>query len=485
MKHVPPLKLLFDYEWRQLHRDAGFWALMLLFAGCLAFAVWNGARWAAELTGAITEARSDETARYAKLGAEFDEYGTAERRPHYAYDPANPDRLGRESGVRNAIMSVAPLAGLAIGQSDLYPPFYVVSLDDLETVLAAAEIENPQQLLTGRFDAAFVFLYLWPLLILALTYNLVSAERERGTLALLLSQPMDLRAWLRARAGLRFAVLFFPVLVLAIVGPLFFPGEGTVLEGWAQALHWISLLFVYGIFWAALAAVVAWRGRSSSRNALALSFLWLVLVVVVPAGSNLVLQAVYPMPSRMEYVGAMRDALDEARREGERLLGRYMQDHPEMVEGITERELSYFAAQRLMVENRVREDLLPVQARYEEQAARQRRWVRGLQFLSPAILLQDGLGDAAGVGMDRHRHFREQVRGFHVEWQGFLHPLILRQRLISSFEAIPEFEYRREPWSARARRAGMRMLGIGIPAAALLWIASRRAVFRRVSRFMQ
>lgn len=473
MKHSPPIRVLFDYEWRLLRRDPGFWALMLLFAGCLVFAVWNGARWSNALSASVEEVREEEAERYADLENQFEDARQADRPPNYASDIRNPDTFGRTLGVRNAVMPMAPLGGLAIGQSDLYPAFYVISLEDLETVLAATEIENPHQLFIGRFDAAFIFLYLWPLLILALTYNLVSAERERGTLALILSQPMNPRVWLRARTSLRFGILFAPAVGLGLAAPLLFPGEGSAAGAWGRSLYWTILLLAYGLFWAALAGVVAWRGRSSARNALTLAFLWLILVVVAPSGTNLLLQSIFPMPSRMEYVGAMRDALDDARRESEQALGKYMQDHPDMVEGLSDRELANFAAQRLMVESSVREALRPVEARYEEQAVRQRRWVERLRYLSPAILLQDGLGDAAGVGMERHRHFRRQVREFYAQWQGLLHPLVLRQEVIRSVEDVPEFHFVEEPGTERALRGSGHLLGMLLPAAVLVVVAGR------------
>ena len=37
--------------------------------------------------------------------------------------------------------------------------------------------------MVGRFDLAFVTVYLLPLLVLALSYNVLSEEREQGTLA--------------------------------------------------------------------------------------------------------------------------------------------------------------------------------------------------------------------------------------------------------------------------------------------------------------
>lgn len=84
------------------------------------------------------------------------------------------------------------LAPLAIGQSDLLPYYFKVSTDSRETIMASNEIENPNRLLAGRFDLALVLIFLYPLLILALTYNMLSVEQEQGTLALVLSQPVSL-----------------------------------------------------------------------------------------------------------------------------------------------------------------------------------------------------------------------------------------------------------------------------------------------------
>ena len=43
---------------------------------------------------------------------------------------------------------------------------------------------TPSHLLTGSFDLAFVIVYLYPLMLLALSYNILSGEQEQGTLAL-------------------------------------------------------------------------------------------------------------------------------------------------------------------------------------------------------------------------------------------------------------------------------------------------------------
>ena len=55
------------------------------------------------------------------------------------------------------------------------------------------ELENPVNLMTGAFDIAFVVIFLLPIFILAISYDLLSSERERGTLAMILAHPISLK----------------------------------------------------------------------------------------------------------------------------------------------------------------------------------------------------------------------------------------------------------------------------------------------------
>jgi ABC-2 type transport system permease protein len=45
---------------------------------------------------------------------------------------------------------------------------------------------------SGQFDAAFVVLFLYPLLICAVSFDLTATERDRGTLRMVLAQPVTL-----------------------------------------------------------------------------------------------------------------------------------------------------------------------------------------------------------------------------------------------------------------------------------------------------
>ena len=72
----------------------------------------------------------------------------------------------------------------------------------------AEEIANPERLQTGTLDFAFVLLFLLPLLLLILLYNIKSAEAEQGFLPLIEVQTASKNAWLLARMSFYFLLAF-------------------------------------------------------------------------------------------------------------------------------------------------------------------------------------------------------------------------------------------------------------------------------------
>ena len=91
-----------------------------------------------------------------------------------------------------ALVPPAPLGALAVGQSDVYPGYLKVTARNLDAVVTGDQIEHPLAVASGHFDAAFVVLFLYPLLIFAVSFDLTATERDRGTLRMVLAQPVRL-----------------------------------------------------------------------------------------------------------------------------------------------------------------------------------------------------------------------------------------------------------------------------------------------------
>ena len=82
------------------------------------------------------------------------------------------------------------------------------------------EIANPERLQTGTLDFSFTLLYLLPLLLLILLYNLQSAEAEQGFLPLIEVQTASKNSWLLTRVSFYVLLLSVALLLLIIYGAL-------------------------------------------------------------------------------------------------------------------------------------------------------------------------------------------------------------------------------------------------------------------------
>jgi ABC-2 type transport system permease protein len=137
----------------------------------------------------------------------------------------------------------------------------------------------------------------------------------------------------------------------------------------------------------------------------------------------------------------MREATDKADSERSQLLGQFYEDHPELAPGGAEGSSDEFATLQLVTGQAVERELTPVLARYEEQLARQQALVERLQFLSPALMTQSALAEAAGTGLARHRRFMDQARAHHAELRAFFEPRALRGESFAAWDEVPPFQY--------------------------------------------
>jgi ABC-2 type transport system permease protein len=462
------------HEWRTLAADPALWVAAAAFVAAIAYGVWNGARWVAFQQAAVAVAAAEEAERHAAMQAQVVALQAGQGSVSPFRDPRSPANAGGRLAVRHAALPPAPLAALAVGQSDLQPSYYRVSTDARDTVLATTEIENPQRLRVGRFDLAFVLIFFYPILILALCYNSLSAEQEQGTLALTLSQPVSLATLLSAktllRAGLLVGIVVVATLAALVIGGVDLDAPGAL----PRLLLWVASVIAYGAFWFALAMLVASLGLRSSANATVLASAWLLLVVVLPAVFNLAAATVFPVPSRMELVQAVRVASDEANAAGSKLLAGYYEDHPELATGDAAQAMTDFNVIRVAVNDDVERRVRPVVDRYETQLASQQRLIDRLRFVSPAVLMQGALNDVSGTGHERHRAFVGQVDEYHAAWRSFFTPLIFKKARFLDYAAAPRFTWTEETPGTVALRVWPNLVGLLLPAAVLGWWALTR-----------
>ena len=446
-------------EWRLLMADRALRIVLGLFAVLLVYALANGVVWMrfqertveTVQTGNVERARAIEQELVAIAGG-------AEPASRFS-DPRAPNVLGGARGSHTAVLEPGPLTALAVGQSDLLPYYYDVNIYTNESSFHQnGEVENPLNLMVGRFDLAFVVIYLLPLLVLALSFNVLSEEREQGTLALTLSQPVSARRVVAAKLAFRALLVVGMVLAASLLGILVTGGFGSP----GRVLLWCATVVTYALFWFVLAAWVNSLRRSSAWNATVLVGAWLVLVVVLPAAINIASGLLHPLPSRVQMVTAQREASNDAVNQRSELLARYLEDHPEMVEGVVAEEPG-LGALAWAATDAVNSRLEEVTGEHDARRAEQIALVRRYRFLSPALLAQEVLIDAAGTGDARFVGFQAQVRAFAERWREFFVPAILagEQMDASVLPNVPEFHLTDEEGADVARRAGVPLTVLG------------------------
>jgi ABC-2 type transport system permease protein len=461
------------HEWRSLVADRTLWVITPLFALLIGYGVYNGSSWVRFQQLTLEAAQEEERTRFARVKAEISAIEQGGQPKSAFANPRLPSVAAGRTGPRYALAPPAPLAALSVGQSDLYPYYFKVTSQSKQTFITNDEIENPTNLLAGRLDLAFVIIYLYPLLILALSYNLISAEREQGTLAMMMSQPVSLRTFAAGKIGLRALVVLGLATGFSLSGFLL-SGAASGAGAWLRLLLWIAVVAGYGAFWFALAILVNSFGRNSATNAMALAGLWLVLALLLPALLNVAVTSIYPVPSRVEMVQATRRASAEAAAKGSQLLARYFEDHPELTAG-RQADPNDFYTRSIAVQGETERLIQPVIDHFDRQVTGQQTLVDRFRFLSPAIVAQAALNDIAGTSAARYRHFLNLVDTFHQSWRAHFTPRIVQKALLvpGDYDSFPIFTFREEAASVVASRASLGLIGLLIPALLIGWVGLR------------
>jgi ABC-2 type transport system permease protein len=459
------LPAIMKHEWRNLSADRTLWAIAGLLVLTMGYGFFNGLKWVGFQRDTLSAITREEGERLESVKAGIADANAGRTRPTSFSDPRLAWAVGRTLGLRYAAMPPGPLEAFAIGQSDLYPYYFKVSISSKQTFLSNDEIENPVHLMSGRFDLAFVILYLYPLIILALSYNLISAEKEAGTLSLTLSQPIGLGKLVLGKVALRFGFVLAIAAGLSIIGVLGGGADFASPGMFARLLLWFGVVALYGAFWFALAAMVNAFGASSAANAIALSGLWLGFVLVIPSMLNLVVKYAHPVPSRVELIQAMRDASSATSFKGSQLLSKYYEDHPDLAGA--KADTSDFGAITLVTQEELDRQMEPVLARFDDQLDRQQTLVDRYRFLSPAILAQSSLLDIAGTSAHRYKHFLGLTDEYHRTWRTYFSERVFNNQPMTpdDVDRLPRFRFKEESFGDVAVRAAPGLWGLAIATA--------------------
>ncbi len=340
----------------------------------------------------------------------------------------------------------APLTVLAIGQQDLQP--FTASVDLLsrrDTLLRGYQLQSPMTLATGRLDATFAVVFLMPLVLFGLAFGQLGEEREHSRLALLGVSGASPASLLWRRLAVRAIAVAAPLCLLTSLAVMILGGPGA-----ARAFGvWLGIALAYLAFWTALAALLGGTATTSATAALRLAVAWLLLVLLLPVGARSIADALAPLPTRIATVADIRAAELELTRRSDDVLGRFMDDHPELAGAAAGGPNAWIRAsyaRSLALGDRVAD----LEAASERELAGNARLALGLAYLSPAALATSALATAAGTDVGRLAEFRRQLAAFKLGHDRALLPAAFAGTPVDQqvLAQLPAFEYV-EPRSRR------------------------------------
>lgn len=330
----------------------------------------------------------------------------------------------------------APLAFAALGMRDVSPYILRVRALGLEAQIYDGDTFNPELALPGRFDFAFVLVFLAPLFVIALFHDLVSGEREAGRQPALDALPRGGKRLWRRRSVLRFALLWavlaIPFTIAAIVS-----GVGAL-----AILIVLLVIAAYLLFWIAVAALIGRLRWSSVTNAATLAACWLVLVLVVPTLANVLINRAIPVDQGAEIALAQREMVNRAWDiPREDTMARFYARHPEWANSAPLPPKFHY--KWYFAFHQVGDESVADQVRaYRTGLERRDATARALGWVLPSVGVQALLSRLAETDLRAQLAYQDRVRAFHGALRRFYYGYLFTDRPFgkADFDKAPRFD---------------------------------------------
>jgi hypothetical protein len=213
-----------------------------------------------------------------------------------------------------------PPASLSLfcrGEDRALPTSSGYSLIDAPTISGSGARRNPLLAALPGLDLVLVVQVVMSLLALLFAYDGVCGERERGTLALSLSNPAPRSTLLLGKYLGGMAVLL-PLLAMGFALSLLVFLTSPLVHFTAQ--EWVSLVTIFAVSALFLSAaylaglVISTRSRHSGTSLVASLFVWVVAVLLLPEVAATAAGVLRPLPSPRQRVLAEERVMGQATR---------------------------------------------------------------------------------------------------------------------------------------------------------------------------
>lgn len=324
------------------------------------------------------------------------------------------------------VKPLKPLAGISIGQSDINSNIQNVKILNLEGQKYDTDLVNPMRLQVGNLDLSFLIIFLFPLVIIALNFNLLSEEVEKGTWRMIIIEGNSSFKYLLKKLSIRLVFIF------SLLGILFIMAKFILdIPIKKDFIYLIISSYLYILFWFCLCFFIITFKKSSNTNAIVLLATWLLLVVFLPVLVNNYITAKYPINEAFTMTIKQRDEYhkkwDTNKKE---TIEKFYKHYPQFTKyGIKEEGFSwlwYYAMQQMGDDESQQES----QAMYENIKKRESLSAKIAQFFPP-LQAQLFMNNLANTSLTDQVLFLDATSKFHENKRLYFYPKIFEENTIN------------------------------------------------------
>ena len=273
----------------------------------------------------------------------------------------------------------------------------------------AEEIANPERLQVGTLDFAFVMLFLLPLLLLILLYNIKSEESEKGFLPLIEVQTASKNSWALSRTLFYVALVFVVNFILILYGAMLTNVLTTATQAFGQMVFYALL---YLLFWALLFFFTLKNSKSIVSNTLKMVGLWLIFAFVVPAIVHQWLSIEKPANLMTDLIDVKRDGAQTLYDQPDSVIQAKLYALFPAIENSpvakdrtkinTARNRSYAA----LVNEIMKESIQQIEADNQEK----NKLIRATYWFNPLTFFYNQLNAISQTHYDDYQHYRNEIQ---------------------------------------------------------------------------
>lgn len=316
-------------------------------------------------------------------------------------------------------------SAFALGQRDVLNYNIKTKILTLEGQIYDNELTNPLSLLVGNLDLSFVFIYLFPLLVIAIGFNLISEEKESGVWNMIKISGISTLKFIFYKIWIRWALVIALMSVLLIISAVIF---GAKLDGLFLMMWLISVVYIS--FWFAVVWFINSLNKNSRANAITLVGIWITLCLMLPAMGNTLINTTTPIHEAMETTLIQREAYHEKWDMKKSVtMEKFYQEYPEYRKYKIPEEAYYIAGWYFAMQYVADKEAEKTSQRMEQKLIERQSKAEKLGVLLPSVGVQRMYNILANTDLGAHLLYLKSVRSHHKNIREYFYPYIFEETL--------------------------------------------------------